>query len=149
MLMRHEIVQVPSATILGAMRALTAGRARPSKTAAIFADPIFDAQDPRVQRAGRGGPRHRGTATGRQSPRLALTRLPFSRSEADAIGRWSPKRVTTFLGAEATRERALAGRSTTIGSSTLRPTGHPSGGLEPLEPRPLVGRRGGRAATDS
>ena len=49
MLMRYEIVQVPSATILGAMRSLTAGRAAPSKTAAIFADPIYETQDPRVR----------------------------------------------------------------------------------------------------
>ena len=52
MLMRYEIVQVPSATILGAMRRLTAGRAPPSKTAAIFADPIYETQDPRVRPTG-------------------------------------------------------------------------------------------------
>ncbi len=109
MLARHEIVQVPSATILGAMRALTAGRARPARTAAIFADPIFDAQDPRVRARGAGSaaPRNRQTAYA-QSPGVTLTRLPFSRGEAEAIRSLAPERVTTFLGPAATRERALA-----------------------------------------
>ena len=38
----------------------------------------------------------------------ALTRLPFSRGEAEAIRSLAPERVTTFLGPDATRERALA-----------------------------------------
>lgn len=88
---RHEIVQIPSATILQAMRTLTAGRARPAKTAAIFADPLFDAHDTRV-RSVRG---------------LSLARLPFSRNEAAVIASLAPTGTTTFLGPEATRERAL------------------------------------------
>ena len=90
MLMRHEIVQVPSATMLGAMRLLTAGRAPPTKTAAIFADPIFEAQDPRVRPTGSSArPTRAHTAS---APNLSLARLPFSRGEADAIARWPPKR---------------------------------------------------------
>ena len=46
---QHEIVQIPSATILAAMRTVTARRARPSKVAAIFADPVFDPHDSRVR----------------------------------------------------------------------------------------------------
>ncbi len=109
MLARHEIVHIPSATILGAMRGLTAGRARPARTAAIFADPIFDAKDPRVRARGAGSaaPRNRQTASA-QSPGVTLTRLPFSRGEAEAIRSLAPERVTTFLGPDATRERALA-----------------------------------------
>ena len=106
MLMRYEIVQVPSATILGAMRRLTAGRAPPSKTAAIFADPIYEADDPRVRATASSARHTRALQTG-QVPNLALARLPFSRGEADAIASLAPKEVTTFVGAEATRERVL------------------------------------------
>jgi CHAT domain-containing protein len=106
---RHEIISVPSATILAAMRALTAGRARPTRTAAIFADPIFDQQDPRV-RVGpesSAGPRSRPADAVRPAG-ASLTRLPFSRGEAEAIRSLAPGRVTIFLGPDATRERALS-----------------------------------------
>jgi CHAT domain-containing protein len=106
MLMRYEIVQVPSATILGAMRSLTAGRAAPAKTAAIFADPIYEADDPRV-RSSRSSIRHVRAPQPRQALGLSLARLPFSRGEADGIASLAPKEVTTFVGVEATRERAL------------------------------------------
>lgn len=97
MIARHEVVQIPSATILAAMRTLTATRARPRRTVAIFADPIFDAGDPRV----------RSVSSPTSSPTLSLPRLPFSREEAAAIASLVPDRATTFLGAEATRERVL------------------------------------------
>jgi CHAT domain-containing protein len=103
---QHEIVQVPSATTLAAMRSLTAGRSRAAKTAAVFADPIFDAQDPRVQRVESSV----ALPPPRSTPRFAglpLTRLPFSRSEAQEIAALSPHSVTVFLGFDATRERAV------------------------------------------
>lgn len=109
MLAKHEIVQVPSATILGAMRTLTAGRARPTRTAAIFADPIFDAQDPRVQPRAQSASVRGGTPPDPARLRgVALTRLPFSRGEAEAISSLASRSVSTFMGSEATRERALA-----------------------------------------
>jgi CHAT domain-containing protein len=105
----HEIVQVPSATILGAMRQLTSGRARPTRTAAIFADPIFDVQDPRVRVKPASVRVRRDAVLNRERPAGAsLTRLPFSRGEAEAIRSLAPGRVTMFLGPEATRERVLS-----------------------------------------
>jgi CHAT domain-containing protein len=103
---QHEIVQVPSATTLAAMRSLTAERSRASKTAAVFADPIFDPQDPRVHRVESSV----SPPPPRSTPRFAglpLTRLPFSRSEAQEIAALSPQSVTVFLGFDATRERAV------------------------------------------
>jgi CHAT domain-containing protein/tetratricopeptide (TPR) repeat protein len=109
MLARHEIVQVPSATLLGAMRVLTAGRTKPTRTAAVFADPIFDAQDPRVERRSQPASVRRGTPPDPTRLRgVALTRLPFSRGEAEAISSLASRSVSTFMGSEATRERALA-----------------------------------------
>ena len=45
---RFEIVHAPSATTLGAMRALTERRPRPQQHTVVFADPIFEPADPRA-----------------------------------------------------------------------------------------------------
>ncbi len=97
---RHEIVQIPSATILQATRALAAARTRPGKTAAIFADPVYDANDARVRHAS-------ASARSHQAAPLSLARLTFSRAEATAIRSLAPARVTTFAGSEASRDHVL------------------------------------------
>lgn len=106
MMAGHEIVQVPSATTLAATRALTKDRARPTRAAAVFADPVFDPRDPRLRRAASSdAPAHVPSAVQRSGKRLG--RLPFSRHEAEAIAALTPGRVTTFLGLDATRDRAV------------------------------------------
>ena len=45
---QHEIVNLPSASALAAMRSDTAGRKRADKNVAILADPVFEATDARV-----------------------------------------------------------------------------------------------------
>jgi CHAT domain-containing protein len=102
----HEIVQVPSATTLAAMRSLTATRPRAARTAAVFADPIFDPHDPRVGQVTADVSREHSRSTPRFAG-LPLTRLPFSRSEAKEIAALAPESVTVFLGFDATRERAI------------------------------------------
>src|SRR5262249_10159160 len=102
------IVQIPSATTLGAMRALTAGRQPAPKVAAVFADPIFDANDPRVPGTSPGHRRDPQVSAPRVAG-LSMTRLPFSRSEAQAIATLAPSSVSVFLGFDATRERAVGG----------------------------------------
>jgi CHAT domain-containing protein len=104
MMARYEIVQIPSATILAAMRTLMAGRQIPPKLAAVFADPIFDPHDPRVRR--RSSVAVAPVPVTRTST-LTLARLPFSRAEAAAISSLAPGAVTTFVGAEATRDRVI------------------------------------------
>ncbi len=101
MVRRHEIVQIPSATILASMRTLTPGRGVPTKLAAVFADPIFEGSDPRVRSAATAPARARAAP----ASTLSFSRLPFSRGEAEAIGALAPGAVTTFVGAAATRER--------------------------------------------
>ena len=103
---QHEIVQIPSATTLGAMRAITAGRPRAPKTAAVFADPIFDATDPRVHSPS-SRVRHAPAQSAPRVAGLSMTRLPFSRSEAQEIAALDPRSVAVFLGFDATRERAV------------------------------------------
>ncbi len=45
----HEIVNLPSASVLGALRKETSQRSLPPKMVAVLADPVFEADDPRVE----------------------------------------------------------------------------------------------------
>lgn len=125
----HEIVSLPSATVLAALRSLEASRPRPSKSAVVFADPVYERDDPRlttrlvpattsVTRS--AGPVPSDTASDAAEPPrgwttppdhqrgVALTRLLFSRREAAAIQRYAPSRPLSLVGLEATRDRALS-----------------------------------------
>lgn len=50
MIMRHEIVSLPSISILPTLRNEVAGRKPPPKDLVILADPVFNADDERVER---------------------------------------------------------------------------------------------------
>ena len=45
----HELVFLPSAAVLGELRRAAAGRRKPARQLALFADPVFSAEDPRVE----------------------------------------------------------------------------------------------------
>jgi CHAT domain-containing protein len=130
----HEIVNLPSATVLSVIRRETTGRALAPKTLAVLADPVFDANDPRLAMSARrkagnqeiavntrsitespssmpGGPDPSPLMRAvRSMDRGDLTRLPFSREEADAIAELVPARsllkATDF---QASRAKALSG----------------------------------------
>ncbi len=75
----HEVVAVPSLTLLAAMREEVRSepsRADSSKTLAILADPVFDAGDPRLQAE---------TAPTAAHSAEPLPRLVHSRAEAQAV----------------------------------------------------------------
>ncbi len=55
----HEIVNLPSASALAAIRSETAGRRRAAKTVAIFADPVFELTDARLLAANSKPANHR------------------------------------------------------------------------------------------
>lgn len=83
-----EVVTLPSASVLAALRELRKAREPRSLRAAVIADPVFRATDPRVSAAGAG----EATAAGALARRDAtlewlesLPRLPASRDEAHAI----------------------------------------------------------------
>jgi len=113
LLAEHEIVNLPSASVLSVLRRETAGRAAPQKAVAVLADPVFDASDPRVLTATQNvrnaddSPLIRSV---RSLDRELLSRLPFSREEADAIAEFVPARLlmraTDF---QASRTKALSG----------------------------------------
>lgn len=88
----HEMVTLPSASALAVLRRELAGRKRAAKTVAVFADPVFDAEDPRMT-AATAKPaamasasrilEHIGEAT--ESGITKIPRLPYTRQEAGRI----------------------------------------------------------------
>jgi CHAT domain-containing protein len=81
---QHEVVHLPSASALAVVRAGLSGRTPAPKALAVFADPVFEAGDPRVHSSGasRSMPRGAPASRGGQESMLRLPRLPFSRREA-------------------------------------------------------------------
>jgi len=107
----REIVGVPSLSVLISQRAVTRS-AVPSKTVAVFADPVFDRADPRIAFADAAPPAHSAQAQlATRSSALTsgtLTRLPFTAQEAEAIASLVPENERyVALGFQATREKLL------------------------------------------
>ena len=121
LIIQHEIVNLPSASALAAIRDETTGRQQADKTVAVVADPVFEVTDPRVANAIRGAANRgvaaavhpRGEARDSAEPQASSTlksdlvrslrsfsfnnnrggfsRLPFSREEAEGISLLVPK----------------------------------------------------------
>jgi CHAT domain-containing protein len=126
-----EIVNLPSAATLAALRRETAGRSRAPEVAAILADPVFEKDDRRVARGKRSSVRQaqaRGRPTRQPSERLdamsrsnpagaplgaagarQFRRLPYTRLEVGAITPFVPAgKLKLALDFEASRETALS-----------------------------------------
>lgn len=94
----HELVEIPSASTLVTLRAVT-GKRRPFQhQVAVLADPVFSADDWRIlqaKKAGRPQTSERGMTSAARLQRAlrdgeitdasALSRLPFTQMEAEAI----------------------------------------------------------------
>jgi CHAT domain-containing protein/Flp pilus assembly protein TadD len=107
----HEIVCLPSASVVAALRRDSDSRPRATRQIAIFADPVFDVDDPRVVRADRPA-RHDLTsqpASGALA-RISLGRLAFSREEALTIATLAGAQgVLSATDFDASRATALNG----------------------------------------
>jgi CHAT domain-containing protein/tetratricopeptide (TPR) repeat protein len=101
LVLRHEIVYIPSLAVLAALRERAAARQPPTGLLAIIADPVFGLSDPRLH----------GTAAWK--PKQApgeLSRLSQSRAEANAILALVPDaRVLLKTGFEANPELVTSG----------------------------------------
>lgn len=51
LVVRHEVISLPSASLLAVIRQGAARRRRAEKTVIVLADPVFESDDPRVRRA--------------------------------------------------------------------------------------------------
>lgn len=116
----HEIVSLPSASVLSVLRQ-TARREPSSKSVAVFADPVFEKDDPRFQAAARSRPAPAGPE-GRDALTRAwddaddpgvtaakLPRLPASGREArDIVSMSPPGSSWKATGFEANRENATS-----------------------------------------
>jgi CHAT domain-containing protein/tetratricopeptide (TPR) repeat protein len=103
---KHEIVNLPSASVLSVIRREMAGRQQATKSIAVLADPVFEADDPRLISAKNSNASAKSQAAQVSSAkvhaeeseltrsirtmnlanaRTGLTRLVFSRQEAEGI----------------------------------------------------------------
>jgi CHAT domain-containing protein/tetratricopeptide (TPR) repeat protein len=105
LMVEHEVVSLPSASSLAALRRELADRKAAAKALALFADPVFSAADPRLQRAqAQAGPKTEAQIAAANETRepeqpltrsarevgvatdaLGIPRLPGTRREAAAI----------------------------------------------------------------
>jgi CHAT domain-containing protein/tetratricopeptide (TPR) repeat protein len=87
----HEIVNLPSASVLALLREEFGDRKSASKTVAVLADPVFSADDARLAHATKiaadSSPFVDAQRSAVESGMDGLVRLRFSRQEADEIAR--------------------------------------------------------------
>ncbi|MCI0489043.1 MAG: tetratricopeptide repeat protein [Blastocatellia bacterium] len=97
LIVEHEVINLPSASVLALMRRELKGRKPASRTVAVLADPVFHSGDLRASQAGEKLQEHDrevsssriaegdlGRST-RETGFAGLERLPFTRMEAEAI----------------------------------------------------------------
>jgi CHAT domain-containing protein/tetratricopeptide (TPR) repeat protein len=113
---RHEIVMLPSASVLATLRREAEGRSTwiDEPWVAVLADPVFDRQDPRVTgQAAAAGPNGASAldsglrASLRDLGLPGLQRLPHSRREAEAIRRWTRQERDRFVALDFAADREL------------------------------------------
>ncbi len=121
---KHELVSVPSASVLSIIRRETAGRQQATKSVAVLADPVFEASDPRLAEAKNGNSSGETPAAPASDVDLSeltrsirtmnfsgardvFTRLAFSRQEAQSIIALTPK-GTGLKATDFNASRALA-----------------------------------------
>ena len=114
LIVNHEIISLPSASVLSVLRRETSGRALPPKGVAVLADPVFEADDPRLRAAlraaGRPAASQSAGAPRPAAPRMRLARLAATREESGAILSAAPGGTSIArLGFDANRSVALSG----------------------------------------
>lgn len=111
-----EVVSLPSASTLAALREAAARRTSPPETAAVFADPVFSRDDPRLSQYATGVvttyplPATLGAALrDAEFGSGKIPRLPASRIEAENIEQaFPPGRVLVATDFEASRQKVMA-----------------------------------------
>src|SRR5262245_20098953 len=90
----HEVVSLPSASVLATMRHEMSERRRAARMVAVFSDPVFNPEDPRVKQARIDGEKANGNESKAESDLVrsaeetgltSFARLIHTRKEAEAI----------------------------------------------------------------
>jgi CHAT domain-containing protein len=118
----HEVVQLPSASVLALLRQGRAGGPDGPVSVAVLGDPVFTRDDPRVGRrkgTPAAAPKPEQTASRSSLARAldgfsacgaGLTRLPFSRQEVNAVAAHAPaSRLLKAVDFEASRATVVGG----------------------------------------
>ena len=118
LIVNHEILTLPSASVLAALRRETTNREPARKTIAVLADPVFEETDERINGRKSGAPDNsrteqngvRGvTMNGDPDSAATFARLPFTRREAEAIVAQVPESDRKIaLGFDANRALAVS-----------------------------------------
>jgi CHAT domain-containing protein len=95
----HEVVNLPSVSVLAALRRETRGRPTPQKAVAVLADPVFDKYDSRVN----------GPANSKQSHRRRTIDVPPQRQQF-----WSSSSASRLLRSATDIGMAKSSRSRTF-----------------------------------
>jgi CHAT domain-containing protein/Tfp pilus assembly protein PilF len=118
LIVEHEVVRLPSASVLAFLRTDKGARPPAKRWVAVFADPVFDSDDPRLESSAGVNPKPAGNAerTLRSLRGQVLSadgaggtpRLPATLLEAEAIlSLLPPESSTMATGFEATRSLAM------------------------------------------
>jgi len=102
LVIEHEIVSLPSASMLAGLRQEMVGRSPAAKAVVVLADPVFEKDDPRVKAARGQAAQPAGQSLTEDLERAirevgvtdtagGISRLPFSRQEAEAILAFAPE----------------------------------------------------------
>jgi CHAT domain-containing protein len=125
LVVRHEIVNLPSASVLGELRREAARRPHPKGKVAVVADPVFDETDSRVVPAVVSTASH--NVAGRsmdllrsandlglsRNGKLYLNRLLYTRREAEAVlALVEPGERFSALDFDASRKMVMSGKLT-------------------------------------
>lgn len=122
---RHELVMLPSASTLPALRSNRRERRPDARAVVVFADPVFDAGDPRVGRAVRGGKARRAIASTRGDVQRQKGNTPTTASASDVsrsapeVGLGSRGRLNRLLYSKREAQVILAAAAAGQGTAVL------------------------------
>lgn len=113
----HEVVSIPSALTLAALSATKNDQTTSSKTLAVFADPVFEKSDPRIDKSQRAVAQTAENAYLSRALRSfaagdkpqTISRLPATMREANAIIAATNGEGAITTGLAATKEQVLSG----------------------------------------
>ena len=105
MVVEHEVISLPSATVLAVVRRETRNRAAPPNAVAVLADPVFERDDPRLGPAANASGRPGSVRSADRSDRFP--RLIATRQEADAVLASAQGKTLRAMGFDASRKTVM------------------------------------------